>query len=110
MGKYENIGGKDFEVIRSSKTQNMIDWHGKDYRGRRTLYDFYDNPSSAKVSIWEDWKEWAAQVYPRVYNMRVTGASCFTFSIGACAVDPETYEIIGYFKITKDHNRLYLIK
>ena len=104
------IGGEVFEVIRSSKTEDMLKWHDRDYLGRKTLYDFYDNPSYYKERIWEDWREWQAQNWPMVSNMRVTGASCFTFSIGAIYSDPETREILGYFKITKDHNRLYLLK
>lgn len=109
MEKYENIGGMYFEVIRSSKVDDMLNWH-EDYRGRRTLYDFYDRPSATKKSIWEEWLDWAAHNYPMVSNMRVTGATCRTFSIGAYCCDPDTYEIVGYFKITKDHNRLYLYK
>lgn len=104
------IGNEVFEVIRSSKTEDMISYHGCNLRGRKTLYDFYDNPSYYKERIWEDWREWQAENWPMVSNMRVTGASSFTFSIGAIYCDPETYEILGYFKITKDHNRLYLLK
>ena len=108
--KTMQIGNEVFEVIRSGKTEDMIAQHDHDFLGRKTLYDFYDNPSIYKERIWEDWREWAAQNYPQVSHIRVTGASCFTFSIGAYYCDPETYEIIGYFKITKDHNRLYLLK
>lgn len=104
------IGGEVFEVIRSGKTEDMISYHGCDRRGRKTLYDFYDNPGAEKRSIWKDWQEWAEQNYPVVHGMLVISASPWTFSIGAFYRDPETYEIIGYFKITKDHNRLYLLK
>lgn len=110
MTKYQNIGGMYFEVIRSSKVDDMLDWHNNDYLGRRTLYDFYDNPSAIKENIWDEWLGWQAANYPTVSNMRVTGASCFTFSIGAYYCDPETYEILGYFRITRNHNRLYLYK
>ena len=108
--KTMEIGGEVFEVTRSKKAEQMIKWHDHDYLGRKTLYDFYDNPSVYKVGIWEDWREWCANVYPTVCSMRVIGASCFTFSIGAYYCDPETYEIMGYIHITKDHNRLYLLK
>lgn len=84
------IGGEVFEVIRSAKTENMITYHDCDYLNRKTLYDFYDNPSYYKERIWEDWREWQAQNWPMVSNMRVTGASRFIFSIGAIYSDPET--------------------
>lgn len=104
------IGGEVFEVIRSSKTEDMIYYHGCDRRGRKTLYDFYDKPSTEKRTVWKDWEEWQAQNYPMVYNMLVISASQWTFTIGAFYRDPETREILGYFRITKDHNRLYLLK
>lgn len=104
------INGEWFEVIRSKYTDDMIERHGADYRGRRTLYDFYDNPSAIKERIWDSWREWAANSFPVVNNMLVISASHFAFTIGALYVDPDTYEVLGYFKITKDHNRLYLYK
>lgn len=108
--KIMEIGNEVFEIIRSTKTEDMIIYHDCDYLNRKTLYDFYDNPSVYKECIWQEWLEWQAENWPMVSNMRVTGASCFTFSIGAIYSDPETYEVLGYFKITKDHNRLYLLK
>lgn len=108
--KWIEINGEWFEVIHSKYTDDMIEHHDHDYRGRKTLYDFYDRPSDIKQRIWEDWLDWAAQTYPVVSNMLVTGASHFSFTIGAYYVDPDTNEIIGYIKITKDHNRLYLYK
>ena len=104
------IGGEFFEVIRSKMTEQMIECHNHDYLGRKTLYDYYVNPSAIKIGIWEDWREWQAENWPMVSNMRVTSASCSTFSIGAIYSDPETYEVLGYFRITKEHNRLYLLK
>lgn len=106
--KTMKINGEVFEVIRSKYTVDMIDHHGHDYLGRRSLYDFYDNPSRYKRGIWDEWLEWAAQSYPQVSNMYVTSATTFSFTIGAFYCDPETYEVIGYIKITKDHNCLYL--
>ena len=106
--KTMEINGEVFEVIRSKCTVGMIDHHGHDYLGRRSLYDFYANPSMDKRDIWSNWCDWAAWSYPQVSNMYVTSASSFSFTIGAYYCDSETYEIIGYIRITKDHNRLYL--
>lgn len=105
MSKFIEVGGIGFEVIKPHKV-DPSEYH-KDYLGRRTLWDFYDRPSDIKVGIWEEWLDWESD-NPEVRDMRVTSASCFMFTIGAYYVDPETDEIIGYFKITRDHNRLYL--
>lgn len=105
MTKTMTIGGERFEVIRPRKFEP--DAYHRDYRGRRTLLDYYDRPSDIKQAIWQEWLDWERD-NPEVYDMRVTSASGFAFTIGAYYVDTETGEIIGYFKITKDHNRLYL--
>ncbi len=109
MGKTMVIGGETFEVIRSRRTDDYVVWHTYDYFNRKTLYDFYKKPSQAKQDIWEYWLDWQ-RMNDCVDSMRVKSASCFTFTISAYYVDPDTYEIIGYFKITKSHNRLYLYK
>lgn len=104
MAKFIEINGEKFELI---NTKKPIDERHKDYLGRRDLFDFYDRPSEAKQVIWDEWQTWERET-PCVYDMRVTSASHFMFTIGAYFVDVKTDEIIGYFVITRDHNRLYM--
>lgn len=102
------IGGEFFEVIRSKHTDGYINYHLRNY-DERDLFDFYENPSYIKQRIFNDWYDWFVD-NSCVDKLEVIGGSCFTFSIGAIYCNPETYEILGYFRITKDHNRLYLLK
>ena len=106
MSKFIEINGETFEVIDTAKD---VDACHKDWRGRRTIWDFYNRPSDVKVNIYEMWMEWARRT-DCVYDMRVTSASCFMFTLGAYYVDTGTDEIIGYFRITRDHNKLYIFK
>lgn len=105
MSKKMEINGKRFDVIKPRTC--VPDAYHKDRRGRRSIWDFYRNPSKKKEDIWSAWKSWADST-PEVKDMRVTGANCDTFSIGAYYIDPDTEEILGYIKITKCYNRLYL--
>lgn len=109
MARTEIIGGYCFEVIRSKHTDRMIEQHGYDYLNRTSLYDFYDNPSSYKIAIWDEWQEWYKN-NDCVTNLAVIAGSTYAFTIGAFYIDPETLEILGYFRITRDHNYLYLYK
>ena len=104
MSKFIDINGKTFELI---NTKKEVDLRHHDYLGRRTLFDFYDKPSEAKQAIWDEWLTWEHET-PCVYDMRVTAASCYMFTLGAYFVDVKTDEIIGYFTITREHNRLYM--
>ena len=106
--KTKEIGYEVFEVIRSKHTQGYINYHLRNY-DERDLFDFYENPSYIKQRIFNEWYDWFVD-NPCVDKLEVTCGSCFTFSIGAIYINPVTYEILGYFRITKDHNRLYLLK
>ena len=102
------IGDEVFEVICSKHTQGYINYHLRNY-DERDLFDFYENPSYIKQTIFNEWYDWFVDNYC-VDKLEVVGGSCFTFTIGALYIDTETLEILGYFRITKDHNRLYLLK
>ena len=108
MTKYTNINGVDFETIKSSKTQNMIDYHMK-YFMHRDLYFYYEKPSDIKREIYLKWLKWYLDRDNTVTFFEVINGSPFNFSIGAILLD-EYNEPIGYIKITKCHNYLYLIK
>ena len=75
-----------------------------------SIYDVYDRPSIEKVRIWNKWYNgW----YVRNYHTGWMGVSAFnkmTFSISALYFEDEDQHIepAGIFKITRDHNKLFL--
>ena len=108
MTKYTEIGGIAFETIKSSKTQEMINYHVRNF-SRKDLFDFYVKPSDIKTRIFKEWYEWYLNT-EGVYRFEVTSGSSHAFTICAIYSDYETLEIKGFIKITKDHNRLYIFK
>ena len=105
MTKFVEINGEQFEVIRSAKTQQMIDAHFVNYRGQG-LEHYYEKPSDIKREIWRDWCAWCGSC-DEVHYFEITGANVFKFTIGAI------YNGInenGFIHITREHNRLYLCK
>lgn len=108
MSETRYISGEWFEVIHSKYTDDMIKHHMKNF-ACRDLSDFYDKPSDIKKGIYHEWWNWYFES-DYVDLFEVVSGSCFTFSIGAIYVDPDTREVLGYFKITKDHNKLFLFK
>lgn len=90
------------------------------------IYDAYKNPSEAKVSVWNEWVQWARDVNTfddtyEVRNLSICATNCQTFTV--CAIIREfdaddiyrklcgshlpaaTYIMIA----TKYHNYLYLL-
>ena len=106
--KYTKINGVYFETIKSKKTEAMINYHDKNFN-HRDLSDYYEKPSEAKRAIYTDWIRWYLEADETIYNFEITSANTFGFTFGGLFVDSETFEIIGYIRITKEHNRLYLI-
>ena len=106
MTKYMEINGEQFEVIRSAKTESMIDAHFVNYRGRG-LEHYYEKPSNIKREIWRDWCSWCSSC-DEVHYFEITNANDFKFAIGAIYIDE--YGEQGYIRITDCHNRLYLCK
>ena len=83
------------------------------------IYDAYQKPSEAKVSIWNEWVDWARDVNMldgtyEVLDLRIGSASCFMFTVVAVirefAVD-ETGNRIAVatyiMRVTKYHQYLY---
>lgn len=71
----------------------------------------YRKPSKTKKSIWNYWKEWAANCYEEdfyICQLHVVSHNCDFFSIGAVILD-DCYELRGFLRITKSHNRMYLL-
>ena len=103
--KYTNINGIDFETHKSKRTKEMIDWHMKNYLNR-DLYDHYEKPSNSKLEIYKNWLDWYLST-DYVLAFEVTSANIFGFTLGCVLVEPKTIKIIGYIRITKEHNYLY---
>lgn len=106
MKKSKELNGVVFEVVKSKHTQDMIDFH-REYE-RKDLCQCYANPSEAKREIYTEWVNWAFGMFPDVWNFGITSYNQQTFTLGGILYS-EDDEIIGYLKITKAHNRLYLL-
>lgn len=104
MTKYTEINGEQFEVIRSKKTDDFFHWHIS-HEIAHTLEECYSRPSDAKRAIFEEWREWAVDSWPVVYQFGITSYNTFMFTLGAL-YDGELGD--GYIQITPAHNRLYL--
>lgn len=104
MKKQMEINGEMFEIIRSKYTPELIDRHWKNYSGK-TLDYYYQKPSKIKKAIYADWRDWSSD--PCIWAFEVISGSCFTFSLGAILKNEHGNDI-GYIKIIKSHNYLYL--
>ena len=83
------------------------------------IYDAYQTPSEAKVSIWNEWVDWARDVNMfddtyEVHDLRISSANCFMFTIVATIREFNVDEIgnhiavATYFMVvTKSYNYLY---
>ena len=68
-----------------------------------TIYDAYQRPSSAKVSIYNDWMDWARRSNA---VLSVRGYNCNFFSLeGEVTYEGKRYAL----DITYAHNRAYVI-
>lgn len=107
MTKYTNINGMEFETIKpkSWSVEKAIEKLAQSKRN--TLYDHYERPSSDKIGIYEEWRDWALE--SPVSCFTVSSANTWQFTIECILYDPETDLDIGLIRITKAHNYLYLI-
>lgn len=106
MTKYVEINGEQFEVIKSAKTEAMINRHFINYRGRG-LEHYYENPSNIKREIWREWCKWCGPC-DEVHYFEITSANYFTFVITGIYIAENGEH--GLIKITREHNRLYLCR
>lgn len=104
MTKFTTINGVDFETHKSKYARTNRIMHNP-----KRLEDCYDKPSKYKEGIYYEWMEWFDQT-ENVYSFGITSYNTFSFSLGGVLFDLETGEDIGYIRITKDHNKLYLFK
>ena len=114
------IGRKWFQVIEltARESSNAIDAynHRSTYKD---IYDAYQRPSAAKVSIWNEWVSWWRDVNIfndtyEVHNLRIGSASCFMFTVCAIVREFDVDENGNYLavatyimRVTKAHNYLY---
>lgn len=107
MKEYRTINGERFTVKRIDiyKLAKMRSFCIINYCD--DIHKAYDRPSSKKVGIWQEWREWLKSA-DGVYNMRITGYNCNYFTIGALYDNVEGEH--GYIKITYANNWLYLPK
>lgn len=107
MTKYMEINGEIFEVIKPRKRYLKEAIERLAREPRKDLYSHYEKPSKVKIGIWNAWVDWALE--SPVDCITVTSASTFQFTISAILYDPETDADLGLIRITKCHNRVYLL-
>lgn len=106
MTKYTDICGIDFETHKSKHTKQMIEAHLN--RPIKLLNNCYKKPSATKQAVYNGIRRLFGDSR-QVSRLSITGYNTDFFTMGALYLDYETGEIIGYMKITKDHNYLYLM-
>lgn len=104
MRKQIEINGEMFEIIKSKYTTKLIENHWKNYSGK-TLDYYYQKPSEIKKAIYSEWREWSSDLC--IWAFEVTSGNAFAFSLGAILKNEHGNDI-GYIRITKAHNYLYL--
>ena len=102
MKKYISTYMGPFEVIRKPTKKvkamlaNVACWETLP-NGPRTIWDAYNNPSYAKVKIYEEWREW----FSEAKDFRIV---CHNDNFFSIAVVTDNY----IFYITKNNN--YMIR
>ena len=91
--KYVEIEGVKFEKVRGSVNHNT---------NLKTLYEAYERPSQAKVSIYNKWVEYAKKVDANNYGIASFNCMMFTFDFMFSFND-----VIYYAHITPSNNYLY---
>lgn len=99
------INGKTFELFKSNLNETESFTNGAAYD---EIYEAYGRPSNIKVSVWHEWCEWC-----RILNqngipctLEIGSHSCQQFTIyGKVKFGGQVYGL----RITRDHNRAYLI-
>lgn len=114
------INWKWFQVkeLTARESANMIDAYNHLHK-YVDIYDAYKRPSEAKVSIWNEWVQWAREVdifcYPyEVRNLSICATTCQMFTVCAIIREFDRDEIGNYLPVatyimvvTKSYNYLY---
>lgn len=96
-----NIGNEYFTL----HTRTTVDASklGNYSNSTADIYKFYEKPSKAKVSIWNEWVEWAKENNAEI---SIASGNHHTFTIqGKVTVD----NVLYYVYITKTANHLYKV-
>ena len=93
------INGEYFTI--ENKTVGMFE-----YLTFKTLYKCYDNPSFAKINIYDYWYEWFNNVGATYNKHGIIGYNCMQFSYGGYITINDT---LYFAHITKAYNRLYKV-
>lgn len=97
-----NFAGVTFE-LHDSKMHPVAPITGYNYH---EIYEVYDRPSDAKVSIWHDWCKWVNAMRDAGYEcgIQIESHNCMFFTItGSVRTGEHTYNLW----ITAAHNRCY---
>ena len=107
--RYEKIYGEMFEVIKPRREVCEVYPTQWDYTD---IYQAYDNPSDAKVEIWDYWYHFGIQDdINECYHIGIpfiSSRNIFAFTVTMNVYDINTRDFVGVMVITRDHNRLYL--
>ena len=100
------IQGRSFEVKKVSG--DMLNYMAdRCVKGYRLLDDCYDRPSQAKREIYNDWMEWAGNIYT-MYSFGITSFNtCFFTLEGVIEKSDGKLEVLH---ITKSRNIVYIAK
>lgn len=101
--RFVNIAGIDFEVAedrrRFMKTAEHAFHLPIDSNDRNAIKECYGKPSTYKVTIWNEWVDWASK---NGANLWITSHNCMRFSIsGRILVNGVWWNLY----ITAEHNR-----
>ena len=116
------IGRMHFRVeeLTARESANMIDAYSRRYK-YSDIHDAYKRPSEAKVSIWNEWIQWARDVnmfdgHYEVNNLSICATTNQMFTVCAIIREFDEDEIGNYLPVatyimvaTKCHNYLYLL-
>ena len=104
--------------LTARESANRLDAYNPRY-DHVNIYDAYQKPSAAKVSVWNEWVSWANDVNTfdgtyEVHDLRIGSAGCFTFTVLATIREFDVDEIGNRLPVatylmvvTKYHNYLY---
>lgn len=111
---------KELTAVESKSWFNhWVNRFNYDSRIYSDIYDVYKHPSEAKVSIWNEWVQWAREVdifcYPyEVRNLSICAHNCQMFTVCAIIREFDRDEIGNHLPVatyimvaTKNHNYLY---
>ena len=101
--RYVNIAGIDFEVEEDRKRFMKTAEHAFHLpiasNDRNAIKECYRKPSSYKVSIWNEWVDWARK---NDANLWITSHNCMHFSISGRIL---VHGVWWNLYITAAHNR-----